>query len=296
MYPFTEDKIIANYPFEIDEITKNQMFRVNKNDSVCNYKKSDFLVPHRKDYYFFAFITSGSSRHWIDMTRYDVKPSSLYFTIPSQVHLKEEARPMSGFTMSFTSEFLLSDNGLLKDLPLIQNPHNAHELSLTPDESQFVTETFENILHAYHEKDSWQHSMILSHVRILLIYLSRLYLKQHGQDEKNVEKVMLKNFLAKIDESFSEYHEVATYAGMLNVSAGHLSDVVKEQSGKPAIAHIHERLLLEAKRLLIHSDQAIKEIAWSLGFEDASYFNRFFKRLTSYTPVHYRNNIREMYH
>jgi len=83
---------------------------------------------------------------------------------------------------------------------------------------------------------------------------------------------------------------------MLNISAGHLSEVVKEQSGKPAIAHIHERLILETKRLLFHTDQSVKEIAFRLGFEEASYFNRFFKRIVGDTPLTYRNTIREMYH
>jgi len=72
--------------------------------------------------------------------------------------------------------------------------------------------------------------------------------------------------------------------------------VVKEQSGKPAIVHIHERLILEAKRLLYHTDQSIKEIAFNLGFEEASYFNKFFKRLTQQTPLQYRGTIREIYH
>ena len=83
---------------------------------------------------------------------------------------------------------------------------------------------------------------------------------------------------------------------MLNISAGHLSELVKAQSGKPAIKHIHDRLVLEARRLLFHTSKSSKEIAYDLGFSDASYFNRFFKRETAITPNDYRNQIREMYH
>ncbi|OKS89150.1 helix-turn-helix domain-containing protein [Mucilaginibacter polytrichastri] len=128
------------------------------------------------------------------------------------------------------------------------------------------------------------------------MYLSRLYQEQLKEQEAGPDRVLLKKFLAKVDETYTELHEVAAYADMLNISAGHLSELVKAQSGKPAIAHIHERLILEAKRLLFHTDYAIKEIAFQLGFEDASYFNRFFKRLTAYTPAYYRSNFREMYH
>jgi len=69
---------------------------------------------------------------------------------------------------------------------------------------------------------------------------------------------------------------------------------VKTQSGKPAIKHIHERQLLEAKRLLFHANNSLKEIAFDLGFSDASYFNRFFKRETGVTPAEYRADIRKM--
>ncbi len=68
------------------------------------------------------------------------------------------------------------------------------------------------------------------------------------------------------------------------------------QSGRPAIKHIHERLVLEARRLLFHTDNSLKEIGFDLGFSDASYFNRFFKRETGVTPAGYRSNIRKMYH
>lgn len=77
--------------------------------------------------------------------------------------------------------------------------------------------------------------------------------------------------------------------------AGHLSEVVKAQSGKPAIKHIHERLVLEARRLLFHTPESLKEIAFNLGFSEASYFTRFFKRETGLTPAEYRTSIRKMY-
>ena len=83
---------------------------------------------------------------------------------------------------------------------------------------------------------------------------------------------------------------------MLQITAGHLSDVIKRQSGKTAIEHIHERIVMEAKRQLLHAGLSVKEIAYALGFDDAAYFNRFFKRITSVTPVVYRRTIREMYH
>ena len=88
---------------------------------------------------------------------------------------------------------------------------------------------------------------------------------------------------------------MGAYAALLHLSAGHLGEVVKAQSGKPAIAHIQERLVLEARRLLFHTPHSVKEIGFDLGFADASYFNRFFKRQTGVTPAAYRASSRKMY-
>lgn len=291
------EEIIPKYAFEPDEATGNQMLRISRNSSVQHYKKSDFLIPHRKDYYFMAFVRKGSSRHWVDMTAYDLKPDTFYFTVPNQVNMKEQTEPITGVVLNFNDDFISSDNnGLIKDLPIIQNPFNGHVLSLKPEDLDFLEDIFDRILLEYQSTNSWQHNMLLAYMKVLLIYLSRLYMEQYSERELIPDRIILKKYLSKIEESYIKSHEVAEYAEMLNMSANHLSEVVKEQSGKPAIVHIHNRIILEAKRLLFHTDYAVKEIAYQLGFEEPSYFNRFFKRITSYTPVAYRENFRKMYH
>jgi AraC-like DNA-binding protein len=289
--------IIPNYLFEPDEATGNPIFRIQRDDCVETYKRSDFLIPHRKAYYFMALVKVGTSRHWIDTVPYTIKPNAFYFTIPHQVHLKEEVKPFTGISLGITEEFLaLDESGSLKKLPIIQNPDNGHELLLSDVDLIFVEDLLEKILVEYNTKNNWQNTMLLAYIKVLLIYLSRLYEQQFSIAVPQPNRLLLKSYLSKIEEWYTRLHDVAAYAGMLNISAGHLSELVKEQSGKPAIVHIHERLIMEAKRLLFHTDQSIKEIAFALGFEDASYFNRFFKRMSLITPADYRNSIRKMYH
>ncbi len=291
------EQVIPKYSFEPEEAIGNPLFRINRNDCVVNYSKADFLIPHRKDYYFMAFVKRGNSRHWIDMTPYTIQPDAFYFTVPHQVQLKEVTEPFSGMSLSFTEDFLAMDEGgALRNLPIIQNPHDGHELLLNPADLVFVDDLLEKIHAEYHSHYDWQQSMLLAYMKILMIYLSRLYTEQLSNAKTSPDRLLLKKYLSKIDEHYAGLHEVADYADMLNISAGHLSELVKEQSGKPAIVHIHERLVMEAKRLLFHSDYAVKEISFLLGFEDASYFNRFFKRLVHTTPVMYRDDIRKMYH
>lgn len=297
MQTLNAEQVIPNYAFEPDNKTGNPMFKIAHNYCSVTYYKKDLLIPHRKDYYLMVFVKDGSSRHWIDMTPYSLKPNTFYFTVPSQIHMKEEPKPLTGTMLNFTDEFLaMEESGLMKQLPIIQNLLNAHELNLTDADVVFIDEILTKIDTEYRAKNTWQSGMLVAYMQVLLIYLSRLYTEQFKSNEAYPDRQLLKKYLAKIDEEFKEVHEVACYADMLNISAGHLSEVVKEQSGKSAITHIHERIVLEAKRLLFHTESSMKEISFELGFEDASYFNRFFKRITGSTPLDYRNAAREMYH
>jgi len=293
----TPDLRIPSYSLEPTDDVATPLFQIRRMNRVVVHGQDDLLVPHRKSYYFMALIWEGSGRHWIDTTPYALKPDMLYFTVPDQVHLKQELRPVSGFNINFTEDFLALDGSdTLRQLPIIQNPHNGHELYLSPKDLAFTKDILEKIHAEYEAAQAWQHSMLLAYMHVLLVHLSRQYVEQFRTPEEGAEEaVLLGKFRARIQQSYARHHDVASYADMLHLSAGHLSEVVKAQSGKSAIAHIHERLVVEAKRLLFHTEYTSKEIAFQLGFEDASYFNRFFKRLVGQTPLQYRTTTREMY-
>ncbi len=73
-------------------------------------------------------------------------------------------------------------------------------------------------------------------------------------------------------------------AERLNISPGYLTDVLKQESGKTALEHIHIYLISEAKNRLMGDDQSISEIAYALGFENLSYFSRLFKKEVGISP------------
>lgn len=283
------------YALEPDEVTGSNQFRVYQYEgSLPN--QADLLIPHRKDHYLLVFIRRAGSRQWIDMTPYVLKDNTIYFTGPDQVIVKEEFKQLWSTGIAFTGEFLaLQENASLTKLPLVQNLQNGHELRLTDADVRFVEDLLSKIRVEYQQPGQWQQRMLTAYLTVLLTYLSRLYTEQFTGNDTSVDQLLLKRFQAKIDEHFQQWHEVADYASMLHISAGHLSEVVKSQSGRPAIKHIHDRLVMEARRLLFHTHQSLKEIAFDLGFSEASYFNRFFKRETGVTPADYRDNARKMY-
>ncbi|MEO3408357.1 helix-turn-helix domain-containing protein [Mucilaginibacter sp. CAU 1740] len=293
-----EKPIIPTYTLAQNNGDSNAMIYVRNAGGECGEYKLDpaFLQPHRKDYYLFVLIKSGANRHWIDFMPYTVKADTFYFTVPQQVHLKEHTGPTDGLMVSFTDEFLqLEDNHMLRALPIIQNPAAAHEIQLTPEDVAFIDDTMRKMLAEFNTESTWRNQMLASWLRVLVIYMSRLYSEQYNETCVTLNYCLLKSYQKLIGEHYQTLHDVAAYAEKLNLTPGHFSEVIKQQSGKTAITHIHERLIVEAKRRLLHTELSVKQIADELGFEDAAYFNRFFKRLADTTPIAYRQQIREMY-
>jgi len=284
------------YRLEPDEVTGNKHFRIyNFEGSLPN--QSELLIPHRKNHYLLIFIRRAGSRQWIDTTPYVLRDNTIYFSGPSHVIVKEEITQLWSTGIAFTGEFLsLPENTSLNKLPIIQNHYNGHELLLKEHDILFVEDILHKMRTESQQPGEWPQRMLTAYFTVLLTYLSRLYTEQFTGNDITADKQLLKQFQRKIDECFPQFHEVSDYASMLHISAGHLSEVVKSQSGKPAIKHIHDRLVLEARRLLFHTNNSLKDISFNLGFTDASYFNRFFKRETGETPAGYRSQIRKMYH
>lgn len=297
MKTIQKEKTIQKYSLQQSSANGNHLIEMFVSDGTAFRKrKVDFLVPHRKDYFMFVLVRNGSSRHWIDTTRYTLKNNTLYISSPWQIQVKEQTNPLEGIILSFTEEFLnLEESKEIRQLPVYQNPFNAHELSLQPQDLLFIEDILQKIWIEYQAGNKWRHTMLLSYLRVLSIYTSRLYTEQFLKTAATNERKLLRKFKELINEQYSELHQVADYAQLLNKSAGYLNEVIKQQSGKTAIEHIHERIMLEAKRKLLHTEFSIKEITYELGFEDVAYFTRFFKRLTEQTPAAFRQAIREMY-
>jgi AraC family transcriptional activator of pobA len=254
----------------------------------------DMLLPHRKAYYLLVFVRQNQGRHWADLTPYEHRPNTVYFSEPGQILVKEEPTPFWGTHLEFTNEFL-AQHAELGTLPIVQNLRHGHELRLTPAEADTIEALLAQLEAEYQRPGEWQQRMLGACLTVVLTYLSRLYTEQYPEAEPTPDQRLLRAYQAKLEECFREVHEVSAYATQLHISAGHLSEVIKAQTGRPAIKHLHERLVLEARRLLLHTQQPLKEIAYDLGFQDASYFNRFFKREAGLTPADYRASIRKMY-
>ncbi|RFM26530.1 helix-turn-helix domain-containing protein [Deminuibacter soli] len=290
-----EKRAIPHFSLSESSEAGHALFEIKEVDGHTAKKKPHVFIPHRKDYYFFFLVKDGYNRHWVDFVSYETKPGNLYFTVPHQVHLKEKTTPVSGLFLAFTEEFLaLQDRHELRDLPILLNPDNRHELVLSELENVFLNDLMMHMLCEFKTNHDWKSSMLQSYLNILLVYVSRVYTRSNSAANSLAgSRQMVNRMKTLVNEQFHELHQASDYAQLLHVSPGHLNDTIKAYTGRTATSLIQERLIVEAKRLLFHGDLQVKEIAYQLGFEDAAYFNRFFKKLTGETPASFRLHSRD---
>jgi AraC family transcriptional activator of pobA len=265
---------------------------VNHNEGLLPQKRI-WLSPHRKNYFLLMYIKEGSGRHWVDTVPYEFRADTLFFSTPEQVHVKEDVKT-SGAAICFTSEFYaMEQNADLLKLPFIQNIPIRNELILTPEDKIEIPEIIRHIIKEYKHPVDLHDEMLYAYIRVLLIYIGRIYNRQFNGVALGQRQELYRRFQSSIEDNYKRIRDVNTYADMLNISVSHLNALIREQTGKTVMMHLHDRQILEAKRLLYSTGMSVKEIAFNLGFRDTSYFNRFFKRITSTTPLEYRTTISE---
>ncbi|SMB99467.1 transcriptional regulator, AraC family [Hymenobacter roseosalivarius DSM 11622] len=142
----------------------------------------------------------------------------------------------------------------------------------------------------FHNGESLQQEMLQMLLKRLIIIVTRLAKAQYqaptGLSDDKLDTIRRYHLL--VDTHFRTQHQVQFYAGQLSRSPKTLANLFALYNEKSPLAVIQERLVLEAKRLLLYSDKSAKEITYELGFEDAAYFSNFFKKHTALAPSVFR--------
>jgi AraC family transcriptional activator of pobA len=121
--------------------------------------------------------------------------------------------------------------------------------------------------------------------------LHRWYAKTNPGAINESSNRLIVRFFNFLENHFQDEAQVHFYAKLLHVTPNYLNIVYKKEAGSSAGQYIRQRVLLEAKRLLAMSQKDVKEISFDLGFEDAAYFSRFFKKHTGSTPRDFREQL-----
>ncbi|MGJ1325271.1 helix-turn-helix domain-containing protein [Sphingobacterium faecium] len=245
---------------------------------------------HRDNYHSFFLLENGTTVIEIDFQQYTVKPFSILYIHPHQVHRIVALTSVNGSFLRINSKHI--------------NPEYLHLLEeLAPLKPLMVQEDIFSILAnsaslclnlSERKNHQLYHSLLKDSCNTLIGVLTSVYLEGATPiDKLSRSEQITKAFKAALNRDFVSIKRPSAYALTLNISTSYLNECVKDSTGQPVSYHIQQRIILEAKRLLYHSDQSVKEIADTLGFEDYAYFSRFFTKATGMSALSFRNKNRD---
>jgi AraC family transcriptional activator of pobA len=240
----------------------------------------DTTSSHRHNYYEIFLFAKGGGYHEIDFGAHSIADQSIHFVSPGQVHKVRREPDSHGSILLFSSDFY--HFGTKADLSLFEYPFLNAQITGSPIVN-LEREQFDELLLLSQAmgKEKTESNAINTEVIRTYLHIFLLKCKQYADDthkEKDNTQTAFGKLQQLLETNYRDQHLPSFYADELFMSFKKLNEMCKNHTGVSMSTLIKDRLMLEAKRLLLHSEYSIKEIGYFLGFEDPAYFNRFFRK------------------
>ncbi len=249
--------------------------------------------PHRHDFFEVLYLSKGTGFHVIDGNKYEIKPPCVFFMSPGQAHKIEFSSDIEGYIYIFTPEFYLinqTNQNRLIEFPFFFTirQENRPLMLESDDDIQFLETLFKKGITEIEKRNQFSVDLLRSVLDLILTSCAVLYKTDESLQAKGKGHILVKKFLQLVEENYHKNLPVNEYAGMLALTPNHLTQTVSLLTGKTTSQIIKSKQVLEIKRLLVHTNLSVTEIAGRLNFPDQSYFTKFFKRETGSTPLQYK--------
>lgn len=265
-------------------------------DFIPIYGIDALKTMHTHDFYVIVCMYEGEGTHVIDFMDYDFQKGGVFFLSPGQMHTMKDVSSVKGYILSFSQAMmdLLHDRirgSLLQDV--FHRFGSASLCTLDDQAKQQLDVIFKQLMEeAKKGKKAYAHADYLaSLLTMLLLNLQRYGVWEERQCTENSssEFQVYKMFSECVEKNYKRLHSVKEYAEMMNVSASSLNKCTRQIVNLPPSRLINNRIIMEAKHLLAFTSMRIKDVAIGLGYEDASNFNKFFRRVTGISPADFRD-------
>lgn len=269
---------------------KEDVFLISRFGSYLE-KHQNLFMAHRHSFYHLVFFTKGAGFHTIDFTRFETKPYQIYFMIPGQVHSWSFEGEIDGYVVNFSPAFFQSfllRPDYLDSFPFFNNIVQDSVINLETPLNEKIKGLFEEIILHDSQKEVFQNDIIRALLLQIFILIDQNHFASKPQTIPQYNYALLKNFQKLIEKNYTNLKLPMEYADLLYITPNHLNALCKEHLGIQAGEVIRNRIILEAKRLLINQQTSISEIAYFLNFKDNSYFSKFFKKQVGITPEEFR--------
>lgn len=289
-----KEKQIEKYHYQKDRPTERQFDMYDLNEYFQN-NSEHASRPHTHSFYQIIWFKSKKGKHLIDFKDYQIKENRLFFIAKNQVHYFENRSDYDGYLIHFNESFILS-NETDFNFFLTYNIFNNNETPFfqIPNELENqIIRYFTQIKIESNNTTEFGNKSILSYLlKSLLLMIEREKRKSIKTDplKINQNSTFLK-FRNLIEKNFNKNWSVNDFANELSISSKTLNTITKSAMGKTVSQVLIDRIILESKRKLTHSNAYVNQIAYDLGFKDPYYFIKYFKKHVKCSPSEFRKSI-----
>lgn len=294
-----KNNIINEYHLNRHEPDKPQ-FALHDLHEYLKTNQCQAIKPHIHSFYQVIWFKKGIGKHSVDFKEYDVFDNAIFFVAPNQVHYFDGNTDYEGVLIHFNELFLVQDQSPMEfflHYNLFSNPYQQPSCCIGTGIDNILDKYIAQMKQELENEDSFGKELILkNYLQSFLIQIQR----RKNEFEKSADasfpimdekRMQLVKFANLIDENYKKRYSVTEYARLLHISSRSLSDLTQQQLNKTPSQMIQERIILEAQRLLLYSNLNINQVGYRLGFDDASYFVKYFKKYTGVSPSEFKKSV-----
>ncbi len=245
-------------------------------------KEHHFIhTPHKHDFFLVVLFTNGTGTHEVDFTSYKVTPGTVFMLRPGQTHNWKLSKDIDGYIFFHSKDFYdtSSISQKIQDYPFFSSIYNPPIITLKNKSKEKLASLFIEIKKENEEDNLLKFQKLHTLTTLAYIELTRSYQTQ-TPIQSTLYQLKVKQLEDLIDKHYKTIKYPYQYADMMAISEKHLNRICRSCLNKTTTDLITDRIILEAKRSLTHTQLSINQIAESIGYVDASYFSRMFKKRT----------------
>lgn len=267
--------------FTLSTISFEKACVVNKNKQIDNYS--------------IYWIKEGKGTYNIDFKTYSFTRNVLFFLSPGQIFTVDSEKIKEAYKLSFIRDFYCietHDKEIACNGVLFNNIYETPFVEVSKNDVLKLDFILESLIDEFKNKDTAQYDMLQAYLKQFIILSVRIK-KELGTIKDDNESKLFKDFSTLVEQNFRKLHSVTEYANRLGISPKSLTKHLQLLGTVKPSQLIKNRIIIEAKRQLIYSNESVKHIAFNLGFNDPAYFTRFFTKAIEKSPLQFKNDFKK---
>lgn len=250
---------------------------------------------HRLTFFVLLCITEGSGKHTVNFIEYPYEKGTIFAIGSDNIH-KFHPASAKGHLLVFTEDFViqyLSKKNASRIFQLFNDQLASPKQQLAIDSFTQVEVNINAIRQEYFKiKDDFSSEVIRSLLQIIFTQLLRIKSDEHEVFKQTKYLTQFLQFQELIEQHANQHHDVTFYADLLCITPRTLNNITHSIVAKSAKGVINDILITKVKRSLINTHQSATQIAYEIGFYEASHLFKFFKKHTGFSPKKFRESFK----